>query len=162
MILRLPLLLGLLLGPAVAAAARVVFAGGHWVALARPDGRSCAALARSELLAPKGRDQARMSFTFDRSGPRRGELHVRLSRPARPGSSVLLVVGGRPFQLVGRGADAWSRGPAQEAAIIAAVRGSADLRVRFRGFASGYTDRYLLAGAPTAIDAAAAACAGPR
>lgn len=160
--IRAPLLFGLLLAVSAPVAARVLFAGGHWVALTRPDGRSCTALARSELLAPKGRDQARMSFTFDRGGPRWGELHVRLSRPARPGSSVLLIAGGRPFQLVGRGADAWSRGPAQEAAIIAAVRASGDLRVRFRGFASGYTDRYLLAGAPTAIDAAAAACAGAR
>ena len=145
-----------------AASARVLVAGGHWIAVERDDGRSCAALARSELIAPRGRDQARMSFTFDRSGPRRGELHVRLSRPARPGSSVLLIVGGRPFQLVGRGADAWSRGPSQEMAIIDALRRASDLRIRFRGAASGYTDRYLLGGAPTAIDAAAAACSRSR
>ena len=137
-------------------------AGGYWVAAERDDGRSCTALARSELIAPKGRDQARMSFTFDRGGPRNGELHVRLSRPARPGSSVLLMIGGKPFQLVGRGADGWSRGPAQEMAIIAALRGANDMRVRFRGGSTGYTDRYLLAGAPTAIDAAAAACSRPR
>ena len=103
-----------------------------------------------------------MSFSFDRAGARRGELHVRLSRPARPGSSVLLMIGGRPFQLIGRGADAWSRGPGQEMAIIAALREANDMRVRFRGSTSGYTDRYLLAGAPTAIDAAAAACSRPR
>lgn len=143
-------------------AARVLFAGGHWVAAEEAGGRSCVALARSELLAPKGRDQARMRFTFDRAGPRRGELHVRLSRPARPGGSVLLLAGRRPFQLIARGADAWSRGPAQEAAIIAAIRNSGDLRVRFRGHAGGYTDRYLLSGAPTAIDAAAAACSRLR
>jgi hypothetical protein len=143
-------------------AAPLLFAQGYWLAVERPDGRSCAAMGRSELAAPKGGDQARMSFTFDRRGPRHGELYVRLSRPARPGSSILLMVGGQPFQLVGRGSDAWSRGPQQEAAIIAAVRASDDLRVRFRGASSRYTDRYLLAGAPTAIDAAAAACSRPR
>lgn len=140
----------------------MLVAGGYWVAVEDDDGRSCAALARSELIAPRGRDQARVSFSFDRDGRRHGELHVRLSRPARPESSVLLVIGGRTFQLIGRGADAWSRGPAQEMAIIAALRETGDMRVRFRGSASGYTDRYLLAGAPTAIDAAAAACSRPR
>lgn len=155
-------LLGLSLLVVTPASARVLFAGGHWVAAEQPDGRSCAALSRSELIAPKGREQARLSVSFDRGGPRQGELHVRLSRSARPGSSVLLVAGGRTFQLVGRGADAWSRGPAQEAAIIAALRGASDMRVRFRGATSGYTDRYLLRGAPTAIDAAAAACSRPR
>ena len=154
--------LALLLATGGPVHARTLFAGGHWVAVERPDGRSCAALARSELIAPKGSDQARVSFTFDSRGPRQGELHVRLSRPARPGSSVLLVVGGQPFQLLARGPDAWSRGPAQEGAIIAALRRAGDMRVRFRGHGSGYTDRYLLAGAPTAIDAAAAACSRPR
>lgn len=154
--------LGLLLAAGGPVHARTLFAGGYWVAVERADGRSCAALARSELIAPKGSDQARVSFTFDRQGPRQGELHVRLSRPARPGSSVLLVVGGQPFQLLGRGADVWSRGPTQEAAIIAALRRSGDMRVRFRGLGSGYTDRYLLAGAPPALDAAAAACSRPR
>jgi hypothetical protein len=154
--------LALLLATGGPVHARTLFAGGHWVAVERPDGRSCAALARSELIAPKGSDQARVSFTFDSRGPRQGELHVRLSRPARPGSSVLLVVGGQPFQLLARGPDAWSRGPAQEGAIIAALRRAGDMRVRFRGHGSGYTDRYLLAGGPTAIDAAAAACSRPR
>jgi hypothetical protein len=81
-----------------------------------------------------------------------------LSRTARPGSYALLVVGGRPFQLLTRGPDAWSRGPAQEAAILAAMRAAPDMRVRFRTVSGGFTDRYLLGGAPTAIDAAAVAC----
>jgi hypothetical protein len=85
-----------------------------------------------------------------------------LSRPARPGNQALLVVGRRSFQLATRGGDAWSRGPAQERAIIAAIRTAGDMRVRFRAVGSGYTDRYLLPGAPTAIDAAAAACSRPR
>lgn len=141
-------------------AARVLFAGTHWAAIDRKEGATCAAVARSELLAPRGREQARASISFDRAGNgrRRGELHLVLSRPARPNSQALLVVGPSSFQLATRGSHAWSRGPAQEAAIIAAIRRAGDMRVRFRSTAGGYTDRYLLAGAPTAIDAAAATC----
>ena len=103
--------------------------------------------------------QARVSIAFDRRPGRHGELHFRLSRPARPGTAALLQVGGRSFQLVTRGPDAWSSGPPQEAAILAAIRAGNDMRLRFRSLAGGRTDRYLLPGAPTAIDAAAAACA---
>jgi len=101
-----------------------------------------------------------MAISFDRApGRRRGEFHLRLSRPALPGSTVLVQAAGATFQLVPRGADAWSSGPAQEAALIAVIRAAGDVRVRFRAGDGGHTDRYLLAGAPTAIDAAAAACA---
>lgn len=138
-----------------------MYASPHWAAFDR--GSHCLAIARSELLAPRGREQARLAISFDRPpGTRRGELHVRLSRPARPGSAALLQSGGRSFQLVTRGADAWSSGPAQETAILAALRIGGDARLRFRSAGGGHTDRYLLQGAPTAIDAAAAACARPR
>jgi hypothetical protein len=141
-----------------------LFAGAYWSALERSGGRTCAAVSRSELLAAKGRQQASASISFDRPdvGRRQGELHFRLSRPARPGSKALLLIGGRPFQMVTRGSDAWSRGPAQEVAIIAAIRQAGDMRLRFRSAASGHTDRYLLGGAPTAIDAAAVACSQRR
>jgi hypothetical protein len=73
----------------------------------------------------------------------------------------MLNIGGQPFLLLARGDWAWSRGPAQEAAIIAEVRAAGSMRIVFRA-ENGvrYTDRYLLDGAPGAIDAAAAACAG--
>lgn len=146
------------------AAARTLYAGPYWSAFERAGGQTCAAVSRSELLAPKGRQQASASVSFDRpnAGRRQGELHFRLSRPARPGSQALLLIGGRPFQLVTRGPDAWSRGPAQEAAIIAAIRQAGDMRVRFRSASGGHTDRYLLGGAPTAIDAAAITCSQRR
>ena len=72
----------------------------------------------------------------------------------------MLTVGDEQFLLLTRGPDAWSRGPAQDMAIIAAIRRAGDMRVAFRDPAvRRFTDRYLLGGAPTAIDAAAAACA---
>jgi hypothetical protein len=137
----------------------VIFAGGSWAAIDR--GGSCEALARSARIAPKGKVQAVAGFTFTPDRKRWGEFHARLRRPIRPGSSVILNVGGQPFLLVARGNDAWSRGPLQEQAIIAALRSAADMRVEARDPAgSRFVDPYSLDGAPTAIDAAAARCAG--
>ena len=148
-----------MLAVAAPSAAGVVFARGSWAAITGVG--QCSAGARSILQARKDRVQAHAAFAFDAGGPRHGELAIRLSRPPRAGSSVILTVGERPFLLATRGDWAWSRGPAQEAAIIAEVRAAGSMRVVFRG-ANGirYTDRYLLDGAPGAIDAAAAACAG--
>ena len=69
----------------------------------------------------------------------------------------MLTIGDRPFLLASRGDWAWSRGPAQEAAIIAAARLAGGMRIEARD-AGGrrFVDRYVLDGAPTAIDAAAA------
>jgi hypothetical protein len=144
----------------VEAAQRVLFARGQWAALQTADALHCQATSRALHDAQKGAEQARATFAFDAMGPRRGEFHVRLSRAVRQGSSVILSIGNQPFQLVARGFDAWSANPAQEAAIISASRVASGMRVEARD-ASGrrFIDRYLLAGAPSAIDAAAAGCA---
>ena len=72
---------------------------------------------------------------------------------------MVLTIGDQPFLLQARGSDAWSRGPRQEAAIIAAIRSESGLRIEARDAAGRRTvDRYALGGAPTAIDAAAARC----
>jgi hypothetical protein len=143
--------------PLAAAPAKLLFAGGGWAALRFGD--RCEAESKPVIPQRTGPDQPRAGFTF--AGSRRGEFHVRLSRTPRPGSSVILTVGEQPFLLVNRGEWAWSRGPAQEAAIIAAVRNGGAMRIESRdGGGRRFVDRYLLAGAATAIDAAAAGCAG--
>ena len=148
----------LLLLAAWPAEARVVQAQGQWAALA--DRGKCRAMARSLLNAGKNQPQAYAAILFDPPKGVAGTLSVRLSRPARPGASVIVTIGDRPFLLKGQGWFAWSRGPAQEAAIIAAMRGSTGMRVEARDRSGRRSvDRYLLDGAPTAIDAAAAACA---
>lgn len=144
-----------------AEAGRVLYAGPHWAALERAPGR-CEAVGQAERVATSLDGQARIAFAFAADGRRRGELHVRLPRPARPGAQALLTVNGESFLLLTRGRDAWSRGPTQETAIIAALRRATDMRVRAQGVGGRVSDRYLLAGAPTAIDAAAAACAPTR
>lgn len=152
--------ISILLTSAVAANARgiVVYAGGGWAAIDR--GAVCEALSRSEKVAPKGKVQATAGFAFSSDHHRWGEFHAQLSRTSRPGSSVILHLGAQPFLLVSRGDWAWSRGPAQEQAIIAAARNGGEMRVEARDQGGvRFIDPYVLQGAPTAIDAAAARCA---
>ena len=152
----------LLLAPtaAPAAPAQILAAQGHWAAL--KFGPRCEAAARPLPPAANRQPAARAGFGFGVGrGAGRGEFHVRLSRVPRAGSSVMLTLGSRPFMLLSRGEWAWSRGPLQEAAILAAARGATSMRVEARdGAGRRFADRYLLDGAPTAIDAAAAGCAG--
>jgi hypothetical protein len=159
-VLRSAVLL-LVFAAAGSAAARgsVIFAGGSWAAIDR--GGSCEALGRSVRVAAKGKVQAIAGLSFAADRRRWGEFHARLSRTVRPGSSVMLTIANQPFLLIARGNDAWSRGPLQEQAIIAALRGAGDMRVDARDLAGRrFVDPYSLDGAPTAVDAAAARCAG--
>jgi hypothetical protein len=140
-----------------AASGNVIFADGAWAAIDR--GSVCEALSRSQKIAPKDKVQAvaGLSFTTDRR--RWGEFHVRLSRMPRGDASVMLHVGDQPFLLVTRAGWAWSRGPLQGQAIIAAMRDASTMSIESRdGAGMRFSDPYLLDGAPTAIDAAAARC----
>ena len=74
---------------------------------------------------------------------------------------MILTVGDQPFMLVERQDWVWSSGPAQEQAIIAAARNAGWMKIEARDLAgTRFIDPYSLDGAPTAIDAAAARCAG--
>ena len=142
---------------APAHAAGLIWAGGQWAAIDR--GASCEAGARSIRIALKGKVQAHAGFVFDRG--RNGQFFAQLGRVPRAGSTVVLTVGTQPFLLAGRGDWAWSTNRAQEAAIIAAARTGGGMRVESRDQGGRrFADRYLLDGAATAIDAAAAHCAG--
>jgi len=136
----------------------IVAADGQWAALSQ--GRTCEAASRSVGTVYKDRPPARASLSFDAGGPRHGQFAVRLSRVPRPGASVMLHIGNTPFLLMTHGDMAWSRGPAQEQAIIAAMRVSGGMRIEARSPGGGrIVDRYSLDGAPVAIDAAAACAA---
>jgi len=135
----------------------IVYASGSWAAIDRGD--TCVAVGRSARIAAKGKVQATAGFAFARDRRQWGEFHAHLRRVPRPGSSVILTIGNQPFLLTVRGDWAWSRGPLQEQAIIAAARNAGGMRIDGRDVAGGrFTDPYALAGAPTAIDAAAARC----
>jgi hypothetical protein len=146
---------------AAAAPSRLIVARGSWASFDR--GQSCEALARPLAPAKKQQAQPYVANAFDRAGPRQGQLFAQLRRTVRAGSSVILTIGDQPFLLVARGSTAWSRDPAQEAAILAAMRAAGGMRIVARDQAGRrMADRFLLDGAPTAIDAAAAACSRPR
>ncbi len=142
------------------AAPRIVFADGAWAALDR--GTRCEAGSRALRVTSERGEQASAAILFARGGERQGVLALRLGKPPRPDATVLLTVRDQPFLLISRSSFAWSRGAAQETAIIAAMRGGGAMKVE-AGAASGrrFVDRYSLDGAAGAIDAAAA-CAARR
>jgi hypothetical protein len=157
MIARSLLVLSALLLAGAARPATVVAARGHWAAL--DHGALCEAAARPLPPSSERERAARAGLRFGGLGQPR--FFARLSRPLRTGSSVMLRIGTGMFLLAGRGEWAWSHAPGQSDAIMAAMRGASAMRVDARDSrGQRFTDRYLLAGAPTAIDAAAAACAG--
>jgi hypothetical protein len=150
----------LVLAEPVGALARssVVYAGGAWTAIDR--GATCEALTRSQKVALGDKVQAEAGVSFTPDHKRWGEFHVRLSRVPRGDATVMLKVGDQPFLLAARGDWAWSRGPQQAQAIIAAIRQGVAMGVTSRdGAGVRFSDPYLLDGAPTAIDSAAARCA---
>ena len=154
-----PLLLLLTLSTPAASRANVLYAGGAWAAVDR--GSTCEALSRSTRIAAKGKVQATAGFAFSADRRRWGEFHALLRRMPRAGAAVMLRIDSQPFLLVSRGNIAWSSGPLQERAIIAALRGASAMSVESRDAAGrSFVDPYSLNGAATAIDAAAAACAG--
>jgi hypothetical protein len=140
------------------AAPAIVAADGQWATLSQ--GRTCEAASRSLGVVYRERPAARASLSFDAGGPRHGQFAARLSRVPRAGATVMLHIGEQPFLLMAQGDMAWSRGPKQEQAIIAAMRVSGGMRVEARSPGGGrIVDRYSLDGAPLAIDAAAACSA---
>jgi hypothetical protein len=142
----------------LALAPAIVAADGQWATLSQ--GSTCEAASKALGVIVKDRPPARASVSFDAGGPRHGQFSARLSRIPRPGATVMLHVGDQPFLLMSQSDMAWSRGPGQEQAIIAAMRVSGGMRVEARSPGGGrIVDRYSLDGAPLAIDAAAACSA---
>lgn len=160
--MRLAAAICLVLASAASAApSRLIVARGAWASFDR--GGSCEAVAKPLAPARKLDTPPYVALAFDRGGPRQGQFFARLRRPARAGSSVILTIGDQPFLLASRGAAAWSRDARQESAILAAMRAAGGMRIEARDLSGRrLTDRFLLDGAPTAIDAAAAACSRPR
>jgi hypothetical protein len=85
----------------------------------------------------------------------RGSVHIVLSREVAAKSQVRLTVGDKRFDLVAKGRNAWAADARGDAAIVAAMRSGSRMSVS----GSGFTDRYTLSGAATAIDAATVGCA---
>lgn len=134
-----------------------------WGAFRDPGAGRCYAIAMPERRGDAADYRAYASVgTWPRRGVR-GQLHIRLSRKLAPTPSIGLALGGRRFRLTGGGRDAWATDKAMDAAILAAMRSAGSMTVSATD-ARGrrFTDRYSLAGAATAMDAASVGCARLR
>ena len=90
----------------------------------------------------------------------RDALHMVLSSEVAAKGNVRLTVGDKRFDLVAKGRNAWARDSRDDAAIIAGIRSASRMSVSATSTkGSGFTDRYSLNGAATAIDAATVGCA---
>jgi len=85
----------------------------------------------------------------------RGAVHLVLSREVAEKARLRLTVGDKRFDLVAKGRNAWAADARGDAAIVAAMRSASRMSVS----GGGFTDRYTLGGAATAIDAATVGCA---
>ena len=147
-----------LTAPAAAKDSLGVF--GEWGAFRDPAVPRCYAIAAAQN-ARAGQPYASVG-TWPRREVR-GQLHVRLSRASAPSATISLSIGGQRFELTGGGGDAWARDRRMDAAIVAAMRSAGAMSVSARDAAGRrFTDRYSLAGAATAMDAATVGCARIR
>lgn len=149
------LALALLAGPATARELIGVYKS--WGAFRDANRTRCYAIARP--VTAGGRVGGFVSIGDWPGRGLRSSLHLRLSRPRETSLPVTLSVGERRFALVGTARDAWAADAASDRAIVTAMRGGRSMSVeavapRGRPFA----DVYALAGAATAIDAAALGC----
>ena len=159
---RLLFLLPILLAaPAIARDSLGMFSG--WAAFRDPAAPRCYAIA---MAAPSTMQRDYQPYADVAWWPRqgvRGQVHFRLSRKLQPNAAISLSIGGQRIPLVGGGGDAWAADKRGDAAIMAAMRVAKDMTVSARDAGGrGFTNRYDLSGAATAMDAAAVGCAELR
>jgi hypothetical protein len=123
-----------------------------WAAFKDASPRRCYAIAKAggKAAAPA---YATVSLWPDKGV--RGSVHLVLSREVPAKATIRLTVGDKRFTLVTKGRNAWAADARADAAIIAAMRSASRMSVS----GGGFTDRYTLTGAATAIDAATVGCA---
>ena len=131
-----------------------------WAAFKDPSPLRCYAIAKAEG-KPAAPAYATVSNWPDKGV--RGAVHIVLSREVAAKGAVRLVVGSQRFDLVAKGRNAWAADARGDAAIVAAMRSASRMSVSASSDKGGrFTDRYALAGAATAIDAATVGCASRR
>ncbi len=127
------------------------------------DGPRCYAIAKA---MPSQMHRDYRPYADIATWPRRqvrGQIHFRLSRRLAPGGKIVLSIGEQRFTLTGGGGDGWAADRRMDAAIVAAMRSAQSMTVSARdAVGRGFSNRWPLAGAATAMDAAAIGCAGVR
>jgi hypothetical protein len=134
-----------------------------WGAFRDPAVPRCYAIAMAE---PNGKQRDYQPYAAIGSWPRRGvrgQVHFRLSRRLAPDARIVLAIGRERFHLTGGGGDAWAADRRMDAAVVAAMRSAPRMTVYARDARGrGFSDSWPLAGAATAMDAAAVGCAQLR
>jgi hypothetical protein len=129
-----------------------------WAAFRDPSPKRCYAIARPQNASAAPDAAASIATWPDRKV--RGAVHIVLSRAVAEGATVRLRMGRQTFALVAKGRNAWGADAQMDASIVAALRSATNMSVSARSITGGtFTDRYALAGAATAIDAATVGCA---
>jgi hypothetical protein len=128
-----------------------------WAAFKDASPARCYAVSKAQGAKAQGKPRAPAYATVSTWPGKgvRGALHIVLSRELVANTKVRLAVGDKRFTLVTKGRNAWAADAREDAAIIAAIRSASRMSVS----GGGFTDRYTLAGAATAIDAATVGCA---
>lgn len=159
---RYLVLLSILFAPPVIARDSLgMFSG--WGAFRDPAVPRCYAVAMAD---PSTLSRDYQPYAAIGTWPRRAvrnQLHLRVSRRLAPARAIMLTVGSQRFALTGGGGDAWSADHRMDAAIVAAMRSAASMTLSARGAdGRGFSNTWQLAGAATAMDAAAIGCARLR
>jgi hypothetical protein len=133
---------------------------GTWGAFRDPLVPRCYAIAMAE---PSTLRRDYQPFAAVGTWPKRAarnQLHFRLSRKLAEGTKIVLRIGDKRIELTGGGGDAWPKDERDNAAIIAAMRSATRMTVYARGLiGGGFSNTWPLAGAASAMDAAAIGCA---
>jgi hypothetical protein len=134
-----------------------------WGAFRDPAAPRCYAIAMAQ---PSTKEREYQPFATVGTWPKRqlrGQVHFRLSRKIAAGSRISLSIGRERFTLTGGGGDAWAVDRRMDAAIVAAMRSAETMTVSARDSAGrGFSNTWALAGAASAMDAAAIGCARIR
>jgi hypothetical protein len=134
-----------------------------WGAFTDPAVPRCFAIAMAE---PSLKRREYQPYAAIGTWPRRdvrGQVHFRLSRRVLPNAPIVLAIGDQRFRLTGGGGDAWAADKRMDAAIVAAMRSARSMTVASRDTNNaGFSNTWPLAGAATAMDAAAIGCARLR
>ena len=151
-----------LLSSAPAQARDALAVSGAWGAFRDEKPARCFAISAPDRVIAPTKIEWRPFFAVGDWPARKlvGQVHLRLSKPRKPGTPLRLRVGAESFGLVSAGSEAWAPDAKTDGAIVAALRSSR--RATVTGVArdgSAIRDGYRVDGAATAIDAARLACA---
>ena len=130
-----------------------------WAAFRDPAERRCYAIAMPLQSASRRDLQAYASIGTWPGRNVSGQVYFQLGRDTRKGTRISLRVGNRWYRMAGGGTSAWALDAQTNTAILSGIRSSQSMTIAaFDTRGNRFTDRFPLAGAATAIDAASVAC----